>query len=636
MGQPNLAPRLVADMTLRPVVYAAEHATRQAAQGTQSSDRPTPTCVCDTGITAVAASQEYRPRSASRRSGLSASVVDAAGGQSEGTRGWGWEWVRRTSAAGSGRVVVRAGLYIRVSTAEQVEKFSLAAQRRLLTDYAKQQGWESEIYEDAGISGETLDARPAMLRLLQDARAGKIRVAVAVEMERFSRSQDLLDWLVIKQTFRQGSVRFGTPAQLYNPADEEDDFMTDLFGALSKREKRKILARTLRGKIEAARRGRYVSSHAPYGYRLAGRLEGRVVVNEGEAETVRLIFSLLLEGNGTRTIAAELERRGIPAPHGQRTWARSTVRRILTNPAYVGTAYYNRRRTVSKISPAGKRWSQVTETRPEEQWVQIQVPTVLARETFDRAQEQLARNQALARRNQQRPYLLKGLVRCGECGRPMTGVAFGGVRYHRCQGKRRGVTPRCRSSSVQAGALEAFVWDELAGMLGEPERVLAEARRWRETHLSERDELEMRLAAMRTQLAKIPEERERVLRAYREGWVSEDEFKVQLVDLNRKRAALDDERQIIQSRLFVGTVSDEHATRLEAVLERVGRRLQGLTFDERFQVVHAFVERVIVHADAAVEIHAFVPADTEAAARGEDRRRFMATAWGRGNTLKGS
>ena len=94
---------------------------------------------------------------------------------------------------------MRAALYFRVSTAEQVEKLSLSAQRRLLAEYAERQDWEYEIYEDPGISGETLDARPEMLRLLHDARAGCVQVAVAIEMERFSRSQDLLDWLVIKQ-----------------------------------------------------------------------------------------------------------------------------------------------------------------------------------------------------------------------------------------------------------------------------------------------------------------------------------------------------------------------------------------------------------------------------------------------------
>lgn len=496
---------------------------------------------------------------------------------------------------------MRAALYLRVSTAEQVEKFSLSAQRRLLAEYAERQGWEYEIYEDAGISGETLDARPEMLRLLHDARAGCVQVAVAIEVERFSRSQDLLDWLVIKQAFRQGAVRFGTPAQLYDPADEEDDFLTDLFGALSKREKRKILARTLRGKLEAARRGRYIAAHVPYGYRRAGHGEGRLVIHDVEAEVVRAIFRLALDRTSTRAIAAELARQGVPTPHGRAQWARSTIQGILTNTAYVGAARYNVRHTASNASGTAAPRA-VVQRRPADEWIHVPVPSIITTEMFAQAQEQFQKNRALARRNQRRPYLLKGLVRCGQCGHPMVGMPFRGVRFHRCQSRHNRLTPRCESRSVRAEALEAVVWDHLTTMLRNPD-----VRRWQDGHVNERDELEMRLAAVRAHLAKMPEERARLLRAYREQWASEEEYKTQLIEVRRTQAHLETQRDTLESRLLAGRASPEQAMGLAAVLDRAGPRLEALTFDERFQVVHAFVQRVIVHVSGAVEIHAFAP-----------------------------
>ncbi len=227
---------------------------------------------------------------------------------------------------------MRAGLYIRVSTERQTERYSLPAQRRLLVEYCERQGWEYELFEDAGISGETIDARPAMVRLLEAARARRIQVALAVELERFSRSESLFDWLVIKQAFRQGHVKFGTPAQCYSMADEEDDFLTDLFGALAKREKRKIVVRTQRGKTESARRGNYVAAHPPYGYRKNG---ATLEIYKPEAQIVRMMFDLLCKGYGTRTIVQILNDRGVlprDAEHqGRRTWALSTVKKILKN-----------------------------------------------------------------------------------------------------------------------------------------------------------------------------------------------------------------------------------------------------------------------------------------------------------------
>jgi len=198
---------------------------------------------------------------------------------------------------------VRAALYVRVSTPDQAERWSLPAQRRALVEFAERQGWAYEIYEDAGISGETIDARPAMLRLLQDARDRKFRVALAIEMERFSRSTDLFDWLEIRKTFRTAEIRFGTPSQLFNPNDVEDAFLSILFGALSAREKEKIVERTRRGRLEAARRGRYVSGQVPYGYRKASG--GSLEVYEPEAQTVRLIFSLLADGRSIGDIVHE-------------------------------------------------------------------------------------------------------------------------------------------------------------------------------------------------------------------------------------------------------------------------------------------------------------------------------------------
>src|SRR5205809_968283 len=114
---------------------------------------------------------------------------------------------------------MKAALYVRVSTEAQTEKFSLPAQRRILTEYAERQKWEYEIYEDAGISGETLDARPAMQRLLWDVAAGRVGVALAMELTRFSRSRDLFDWLTIRKTFRTAGIQWGTPQQLFSPDD---------------------------------------------------------------------------------------------------------------------------------------------------------------------------------------------------------------------------------------------------------------------------------------------------------------------------------------------------------------------------------------------------------------------------------
>jgi site-specific DNA recombinase len=492
-----------------------------------------------------------------------------------------------------------AALYLRVSTSDQVDRYSLPAQRRALVDYCERHGWDYTVYEDPGISGETLDARPAMLRLLRDARERRFQVALAIEMERFSRSRDGIDLAMIKRVFRESGIRFGTPAQIYDPDDIEDDFTSGMLALLASREKQKINQRTLRGKLEASRQGRYISSHAPYGYRLAGERQGKLVIHADEARVVRSIFAMLISGKGSRAIAQTLTDRGIPSPRRkQRAWARSTILRIVTNPAYAGRAAYNRR----------QRHGTVLRGRPEADWISVPVPRIVADDVFRQAQDALRHNTILAPRNQRQPYLLKGLVRCGVCGRTMSGVPHHGVRYHRCNGRSRLVSdPPCSTPAVRAEVLEALVWGQLKTLLRQPDLILAAARRRRESQLTDRDEVAMRLDGVRNSLQQVPLERERVLTAYREGWATSEEARAQLAQLDRKRANLTEDQHTLESRLSIRTASEEQAERLEAIVAKVRRRLEHLSFVERFEVLHAFIHRVVVSPDGDVELHAFVP-----------------------------
>jgi len=496
---------------------------------------------------------------------------------------------------------VRAALYVRVSTPDQAERWSLPAQRRVLTEYCERQGWESKIYEDAGISGETLDARPAILQLLEDARAGRIQVAVAVEMERFSRSESLFDWLVIKQAFRQRNVRFGTPQQLYDPADAEDDFLTDLFGALAKREKRKILERSRRGRLEAARKGRFVGTRIPIGYRLAS--PGILEVDEPGARIVRLIFDLALRGRSTRAIARDLLRRGIASPRGVRTWTHSEVGRVLRNPTYVGRMRFNRHRVVR--GDAGRRLAPT----PEHEWVEIPIPRLVSDETFRRVQDQLRWNLLFSPRRRKATYLVAGLIRCGVCGAARSGSSADGRGYYRCN---NAIDPkpeheRCRARPVRSDKLDAAVWAQVVASLRQPDVILEAARRYRESHLGQRDELLMRLEGLRAAMSRVPEERERVQRLYREGLASLEETKSHLADIDRKRAALHQEKETLDARLSVQTADEAEADRLSRVVRRVADRLEQLSSEQRVEVIRAFVRRVVVLPGPEIEVHAFVP-----------------------------
>jgi site-specific DNA recombinase len=133
------------------------------------------------------------------------------------------------------------------------------------------------------------------------------------------------------------------------------------------------------------------------------------------------MFACYLEPQATvHSIALRLTRVGILTPTGKPRWNVASVRGILKNPAYTGTAYGNRTRIVpatqrkSALLPVGPGFSY--RYRPREEWIGVPVPALVSLETFDRVQEKLARNQQCsARNNTHFPYLLRALVSCGRC-----------------------------------------------------------------------------------------------------------------------------------------------------------------------------------------------------------------------------
>jgi site-specific DNA recombinase len=498
---------------------------------------------------------------------------------------------------------VKAALYLRVSTDAQTERFSLPAQRRILAEFCERQGWQYEVYEDAGISGETISARPAMQRLLRDAQAKAFGVALAVEVERFSRSTDLFDWLAIRKTFRDAGIRWGTPSQLFAPDDPEDGFLTVLFGALAAREKQKLVQRTRRGKEQAVRQGRYIASWRPYGYTVA---DGRLQVKDDEARTIRYIFALNRDGRTIREIVRTLNRERIPTPRqafghtlAGTQWQRSTVRHILANPLYAGCAYYGKTRQVG-----GRR-----ERQPEDTWLAIPAPRIISDEEFSLAQRRIQHNAAVAKRNQRNVYVLKGLVFC-QCGRLMYGNPCGGRRYYR---------PNCQDARhVRADELEALVWREVVRALRQPALVLAEAKRQREARFGEQDEATLRLGTVRAALARLPAERERVLLQHQEGYLDWPAAKARLDSIRRRQADLEDERDRLEARLWSAAAHREQDASLRALLERFGKRLAALAPEERMLVIRGFLRRVTVAPDGGVTLDGYLPpAPTNSRTRGK-------------------
>jgi len=341
-------------------------------------------------------------------------------------------------------------------------------------------------------------------------------------------------------------------------------------------------------------------------------------VNEVEAAIVRQIFAWYTdteERMSLYAIAKRLSDDGVPTPRGGQRWNVATIRGILKNPAYTGTAYANRTRTVpaqqrkSALLPVGPGVSH--RARPQEEWIPIPVPAIIAQEQSDQAQARLAFNQQMARRNNTRhDYLLRGLLNCGQCrlscigrsGRP-------GYSYYVCRGKtdalRASQGERCLSRYTPAEALDELVWQDLCHLMTHPEAITqALARAQGGEWLPQ--QLQARRQTLKQALAQLTRQEERLLNAYLAEVIALPELERKRQEVAQKQKALQTQLRQVEAQAEKRVEVAAIATSIETFCQRVQQGLEQATFAQRRQLVELLFDRVIVD-DVQVEIRYVIP-----------------------------
>ena len=240
---------------------------------------------------------------------------------------------------------VRCAVYTRKSSEEGLEQDfnSLHAQREACDAFIKSQkheGWLClpHAYDDGGISGGTMD-RPALRQLLTDIRAGNVDVVVVYKVDRLTRS--LADFAKIVEIFDAHEVSFVSVTQQFNTTSSMGRLTLNVLLSFAQFE-REMTQERIRDKIAASKKkGMWMGGIPPLGYDVRDR---KLVPNETEAATVRVIFQRYLELGSVRLLQQDLEARGIVAKvherhkerRGGRPMQRGTLYHLLQNRLYLG------------------------------------------------------------------------------------------------------------------------------------------------------------------------------------------------------------------------------------------------------------------------------------------------------------
>jgi len=364
----------------------------------------------------------------------------------------------------------QAVVYARVSTEDQADHgFSLPSQLAACRRYAEAHRLEVAAQLQDDCSGAMpIGERPQGRQLGVMVARREVGAVVVHQVDRLSR--DIVDLLATVRVWRQTGVE--VHAGDVGRVDSELNIAFIIKGRQSSDERVKTRERTMRGKRAKARAGNVVGGREPYGYKHVRDESGRVTtfaIVKSEAEVVRMIYRLYLEGDGEGEPLSELavarrlselhiQTPGECRPGYKRTrapgmWQAGKVLEELGHELYAGVWRYNVR-----IGNSYNKW-------PEDEQIKVSVPAIIDRATWEAVQKRKARNKRMARRNRKRDYLLSGLVKCA-CECAMCGNYVSDHRYYMCasrHNRRAGLEERtCRARSVRADAIEADVWDSFA------------------------------------------------------------------------------------------------------------------------------------------------------------------------------
>ena len=368
-------------------------------------------------------------------------------------------------------VPVVAG-YGRVSTEEQAEHgYSIEAQLEALKSLSKSEHKVFREYVDAGVSGKTIEKRPALLELLKDVESGKIQEVWVWKTDRLSRK--LADLLYIMEVFKRHDVTFRSISEKeFDQTNPASNAMMQMMGVMAEFQRNIIVENVKMGMKQRARNGKWNGGQV-LGYDVvevpAGKSkESLLRVNPIESELVRKIFRMYASGQGLRSIANQLNQEGFKTKPGN-AFSSVAVKTIINNPVYVGKIRYNVRENWSEKRRKG--------TNPNPIVVDGEHDSIITQDLWETVQALFSKKSFSPPRVFSGTFPLTGLLRCPQCGTTLGAhrirdtLKDGTVvvrRYYVCNNFRNRGSRVCSSNSVRADMVESFVFERLAEVVKKP------------------------------------------------------------------------------------------------------------------------------------------------------------------------
>ena len=303
----------------------------------------------------------------------------------------------------------RTAGYARVSTDSDEQFTSYEAQIDYYTKLiTSREDWEFvDVYTDEGISALNTKHRDGFNRMIWDALNGKIDLIVTKSVSRFARNT--VDSLVTIRKLKEKGVECYFEKENIFTFDGKGELLLTIMSSLAQEESRSISENVTWGQRKRFSDGKVSIGYSQFlGYEKGE--DGKPKVVPEQAETVRLIYKLFLEGKTTQGIANFLMEHGVLSPGGKQTWPASTIASILTNEKYKGDALLQKRFTANFLT----KELRINNGEVPQYYVEGSHEAIIAPEEFQVVQEEMARRKELGRTYSDKAFHSK--IICGDCG----------------------------------------------------------------------------------------------------------------------------------------------------------------------------------------------------------------------------
>lgn len=502
----------------------------------------------------------------------------------------------------------RVAIYLRVSSDEQREMQTIAAQRRQVREFCRRHGLEVVAeYVDDGVSGETeITTREGGAAMIRAAQRREFDTLYVAAVDRLGRAAYYV--LHAEHLLSQSGIKLQSVTEPFDPAEVTGKLLLALLAGKAGADKQTIHDRTESGKADAlATDDRYLGGVVPFGYMLAwdGKRKKYVICDDpipGRPDwTPRLMivycFRRSGEGASDRVIAEELNAFGLPTcwiPGDRRYdtpayvgWTMHRVRDLLANPFYAGRQYWG--------DPRKSTQSRRTEA------LQRQVPAIIDWGTYEASAKTRIRNRTMADRNSTRFNLLRGKIRCAHCGATYTGSpGYNGqrLRYvYQCYRNRndRGEHGYCRSKWIDAAEIEATVRADIEWILRHPEEFVDDLRAKMGTAAEETADYLGQADHYQKQLLGLEQQEMEFYRMRAQGLIAtDDKLKSLLNDLQHKARTLTRLADECREKATATLHADQELTEAMRLIQELNARVdEGYSDQQWLQLVDRFVVGIV-------------------------------------------